>query len=270
MSSEKKGGAVLPLVLIFLFTIAVVLVGVELYARHQVGNDIAEQVSAEINKDCIENAGPDEPNSCDRIGIPVKTRFSAIPILFSVPQERLPQIEVRIGVFPRAHRLAGTALKFDARDIDYSDHTNVKFGSATAEIHIAPIAIQNQLNAEIQKEAGPLAEHLKVTSVKFSEDSTNVRIELNDGLVKMTVVPSVKDRKFVMELTDTEIAGSSQPFITTMLRNIVPNLAGEYMNILPNGFVADELEISDDSIVVTVSGKNFTSVELAEGTKQYS
>ena len=47
MSSEKKGGVVLPLVLIFLFTVAVVLVGIELYARHQVGNDIAKQVSAE-------------------------------------------------------------------------------------------------------------------------------------------------------------------------------------------------------------------------------
>lgn len=269
MSSEKKGGVVLPLVLIFLFTVAVVLVGVELYARHQVGNDIAQQVSAEINKDCTENAGPDDPDSCARIGVPVKTRFSAIPILFSVPKQKLPQIEVRIGAFPLEHRLAGTALKFNARDIDYSDRNNVKFGSATAELHIPPVAVRNQLNAEIQKEAGPLAKHLKVTKLEFMSDSKNVRIELNDGLIKMTVVPTIKNKKFVMELTDTEIAGSNQPFVTNMLRNIVPNLAGEYMNILPAGFVADELEIKDKEMVVTVSGKNFTSAELAEGTQQY-
>ncbi|HHY06952.1 MAG TPA: hypothetical protein GX530_00150 [Corynebacteriales bacterium] len=269
MSSEKKGGVVLPLVLIFLFTVAVVLVGIELYARHQVGNDIAKQVSAEINKDCIENAGPDDPNSCARIGVPVKTRFSAIPILFSVPQQKLPQIEVRIGVFPESHRLAGTAVKFDAKDVDYTDKHNIKFGSAEAELHIPPVAVRNQLNAEIEKEAGPLAKHMKVSAVKFFPEAKNVRLELNEGLIKMTVVPNIKNGKFVMELTDTEIAGSSQPFITNLLRSIIPNLAGEYMNILPTGFVAEELEIKENEMIVKVNGKEFTSQELAEGTRQY-
>lgn len=269
MSAAKKGGVVLPLVLIFLFTVVVALVGMELYTRHTVGNELAQQVSAEVNRDCKENADPDDPLSCQHIGIPVKTRFGAIPILFSVPKENLPQIEVRVGPFPREHRLAGTMLIFDAHKIDYSNRDNLRFGDATAEVHIPPLAVQNQLNAELRKEAGPLAEHVKVNNVEFLPDTNQLRIELSDGLIKLTVTPSVRNGKFAMELTKTEIAGSEQPFVTDLLRQIVPNLAGEYMDVLPPSFTAESLEVKDNSMVVTVRGANFTAEELAEGTRQY-
>ena len=254
--------AAIPLIIIIIFTILLICVGIELYTRHSIGNQVADSISAEVNKDCTDN--PNDEQSCATVGVPVRTSFGSTPILFGLSSKNLPQINVRIGPLPPADLRVGTVVEFDAKDIDYSDSNNLHFGSAHATLAIPPKALQNIINNEMKKQGGALSGALKVTKVTYHDDSDTIGLQLNDGLADLTIAPTVRDGQFVFELKDASVAGFRHQALVNGLRRIIPELSGKYLDLLPPGFTAESVTVHEKSIDVELNSTDFTSQDLAQ------
>lgn len=254
--------AALPLIIIFLFTILLICLGIELYTRHSIGNQVADSISAEVNKNCTDN--PRDEQSCATVGVPVRTSFGSTPILFGLSSKTLPQINVRIGPLPPADLRVGTVVQFDAKDIDYSDSTNLHFGSAHATLAIPPQALHNIINDEMKRQGGALAGALTVTNVTYHPDSSTIGLQLNNGLADLTIAPKVRDGQFVFELTDASVVGFRHQALVQGLRSIILELSGKYLDLLPPGFTAESVTVHEKSIDVELNGTNFTSQDLAQ------
>ena len=75
-------------------------------------------------------------------------------------------------------------------------------------------------------------------------------------------IPTVRDGNFSFELKDVAIAGFHNNTLVDALRAILPELSGEYVKLLPANFTAESVTIKDNSIVVELNGKDFTSQDL--------
>lgn len=258
---RSRRATVLPLILILLFTVLLVGIGGEIYARQTVGKNIADTVSDEVNKDCLQR-GPHDPQNCEVVGVPVRTSFGKTPILFSLRNRILPSISVRVGPFPQQHRLLGTVVVMEGQRVNYADQNNIHFGHATTTLHIPPAALRNQINTELADQSGPLFDALKVSKIQYLPNEQQIRVELGNGLITLYIVPRVQQQHFVLDLQRTEVIGSRQPTLTTLLRRVIPTLANEYMQILPSQFHAQEVKVEENALVVKVTGENFWSADL--------
>lgn len=256
--------SILPLVLIGVFTVLLVCTGIELYARHSIGSQVAESISADINAKCgASHAGnPSDVKRCADVGVPVQTSLGATPVLFGLASQHLPAITVRIGPLPEADLRAGTVIEFTAADIDYSNRDNPHFGSARATLAVPPAALHSIINDALKQQSGLLSGVLQVTKVTYQPDAATIALDLNNGLADLTITPTVKDGQFAFTLTDAAIAGFRQAAIASVLRSVIPALSGEYLDLLPPGFTAESVTVHDTSIDVELSGKDFTSQDL--------
>ena len=252
--------AAIPLILIALFTIVLICLGIELYTRHSIGSQVADSISADINKNCTGH--PYEEHSCRNLAAPGHTAIGGKPILFGLSSKTLPQINVTIGPMPPADMRAGTLVEFDAKGINYADKNNLHFDSAHATLTIPPATLKNVINNELKKQGGLLADSATVTAVNYQPTSSSVDLIFNDGFAKFSIIPTVRDGNFSFELKDVAIAGFHNNTLVDALRAILPELSGEYVKLLPANFTAESVTIKDNSIVVELNGKDFTSQDL--------
>ncbi|MGW0044962.1 LmeA family phospholipid-binding protein [Rhodococcus sp. NPDC003348] len=228
-STRPKRNRVLTISLVVIVALVAVLIGGELYVRHNVKQCMADQFQSQL-------------------GSQVDVGLSAKPVLLQAVDKKVPYITITSddSSFGPAKDMHVVARVNDV-DLTTSDTSGGTIGSSTADVDWSTAGIA----ATIQGEAfGTL-----VTGVTSDQSAGTLQFQVLGNLAELTVKPTVSDGVVRVETIGAEIFGLGLP--TDLVSGVV-NILTSSLQTFPLGMTAQSITVTDSGLQLSLAGGAYT------------
>jgi hypothetical protein len=227
-TTRPKRNLVLVIALVVIVALVALLIGAELYVRHNVKQCMSSQFQSEL-------------------GSQVDVGLSAKPVLLQAVDKKVPYITIASddSSFGPAQDMHVKARVNDV-DLTATDHSSGSIGSSTADIDWSTDGILATIQAQ---PFGNL-----VSGVSSDPAAGTLKFQVL-GLAELTVKPTANAGTVNVETVGAQVLGLGLP--TDLVSGVVDVLTSSLQSY-PLGMTAQSLKVTDSGIQMSLAGGAYT------------